>query len=106
MFEKTLKIISVLLIINSLLMFSIYIIVDKKLGGNVLNCQQIENEYVIANRNGDIKKVSKKIWWTSYILTFLLFIMVILGILSIFYLFIRYAFMSNIIRVYKILKNK
>ena len=52
---------------------------DEKFGGNVLNCRQIENEYAIANKTGDIKIVSKRVWQISYILTVLLFVAVILG---------------------------
>lgn len=43
MIEKILKIISVILIINSLVTVALFVVIDEKFGGNVLNCQQIEN---------------------------------------------------------------
>ena len=106
MLEKILKIISVILIINSLVTVVLFVVIDEKFGGNVLNCQQIENEYAIANKNGDIKIVSKRVWQVSYILTVLLYVAVILGILSVFYLFVRYVFLPNTVRTYKIYKSR
>lgn len=103
--EKLLNTIAIVLILMALLIVMVYVIVDNTIGGNVLNCQQIENEYLIANKDGEIKKVSKETWLLSYTLTIILFIFVVLGTMAVFYLFVRYYVFSNILRIVSVLKQ-
>ena len=94
-----------LCILIAIIFVIMFILLDNKIGGNVLNTKSYKTEtsFFIADRNGNQREVSEEIWNKSYTITIITFIFLSLAMICLLYLFSRYIFIPTIKRNLKIL---
>lgn len=97
--------ICILLIFFAFISICIFIIYDRKFGGNTLNSQSkvVDGVFYLADKNGNKQEVSENVWKKSQIITMTCFVFVILGAIAGAYLFARYVFIPTMIEHIKFL---
>ena len=103
--ELKLNVVACLFIFIAIIFVTIFILFDKKIGGNILNTKsyKTESSFFIADENGNQKEVSEEIWDKSYKITIVTFIFLSLATICLFYLFLRYIFIPTMKRNLQIL---
>ena len=103
--ELKLNVVACLFIFIAIIFVTIFILFDKKIGGNILNTKSYKTEscFFIADENGNQKEVSEEIWDKSYKITIVTFIFLSLATICLFYLFLRYIFIPTMKRNLQIL---
>jgi hypothetical protein len=83
----------------------IFVLFDKKIGGNVLNTRsyKTESSFFIADKNGNQREVSEESWNKSYKITIITFVFLSLAMICLLYLFSRYIFIPIMKRNLQIL---
>lgn len=96
--EIKVNVIAFLFIFAAIIFVTIFILFDKKIGGTILNTgsHKSETSYYIADKDGNQKEISEKMWNASYKITIITFVFILLSAISLLYLFSRYIFIPTI----------
>lgn len=103
--EIKLYLVACLCIFVAIIFVIMFVLFDKKIGGNVLNTKNYKTEtsFFIADKNGNQREVSEEIWNKSYKITIVIFIFLSLAMICLLYLFSRYIFIPTMKRNLQIL---
>ena len=103
--EMKLNLVACLFIFIAIIFVIIFVLFDKKIGGNVLNTRsyKAESSFFIADKNGNQREVSEESWNKSYKITIITFIFLSLAMICLLYLFSRYIFIPIMKRNLQIL---
>ena len=103
--EINLNLVACLCIFVAIIFVIMFVLFDKKIGGNVLNTKSYKTEtsFFIADKNGNQREVSEEIWNKSYKITIVTFIFLSLAMICLLYLFSRYIFIPTMKRNLQIL---
>ena len=96
--EINLNLAACLCIFVAIIFVIIFVLFDKKIGGNVLNTKSYKTEtpFFIVDKNGNQREVSEEIWNKSYKITIVTFIFLSLAMICLLYLFSRYIYLSQL----------
>ena len=103
--EIKLNLVAGLCIFVAIIFVIVFVLFDKRIGGNVLNTKsyKTESSFFIADENGNQKEVSEEIWDKSYKITIVTFIFLSFAMICLLYLFSRYIFIPTMKRNLQIL---
>ena len=103
--EIKLNLVACLCILVAIIFVIMFVLFDKKIGGNVLNTKSYKTEtsFFIADKNGNQREVSEESWNKSYKITIITFVFLSLAMICLLYLFSRYIFIPIMKRNLQIL---
>ena len=103
--EIKLNLVACLCILVAIIFVIMFVLFDKKIGGNVLNTKSYKTEtsFFIADKNENQREVSEEIWNKSYKIIIVTFIFLSLAMICLLYLFSRYIFIPTMKRNLQIL---